>query len=354
MQKFVIRKSKKSGLPPGSLVHIGKRHAGNIKINVIDYTESKCVEQTFENAEDCFKFKKTKTNTWINVDGIHDPVIIEKIGKYFEIHPLLLEDIMNSEQRPKMEDYGEYIFVVLKMLYIDGDGEEIEVEQVSIIIGKNYVISFQEKEGDVFDKVRERIRNGKGKIRKMGTDYLAYAIMDSIVDNYFIILENFGETIEELEEEVITVPTPETSKKIHLTKREMIALRKAVWPLREVIRNLETTENAIIRNTTKIYLRDVYDHTVQIIDNVETFRDVISGMLDIYLSSISNKLNEVMKVLTIFSTIFIPLTFIVGVYGMNFQFMPELHWKYSYPILWGIMILITASMLYFFRKKRWL
>ena len=230
----------------------------------------------------------------------------------------------------------------------------IKAEQVSVILGSNFVISFQEIPGDVFDPIRDRIRNAKGRIRKMGADYLAYALLDAIVDNYFIILEKLGEKIEDMEEALVQNPTPETLQTIHHLKRETIFLRKSVWPLREVINSLERKESALIQEKTLIYIRDVYDHTIQVIDSVETFRDLVSGMLDIYLSSISNKMNNVMRVLTIIATIFIPLTFVAGIYGMNFKFMPELEWPMSYPLVWIIMIGITLSMIVYFRKKEWL
>ncbi|MBI5640616.1 MAG: magnesium/cobalt transporter CorA, partial [Nitrospirae bacterium] len=256
---------------------------------------------------------------------------------------------------PKMEDYSDYLYIVLKMLYYDDKVKRIITEQISLICGPNFVISFQEGlEGDVFSAVRDRIRNNKGRIRKMGADYLVYSLLDAVVDNYFMILEKLGEDIEDLEEKLITKPTSETLHEIHYLKREMIFLRKAVWPLREVISGLERGESALIHESTRVYLRDVYDHTIQVIDTIETFRDMVSGMLDIYLSSISNRLNAVMKVLTIIATIFMPLTFIAGVYGMNFRHMPELDWQYGYPLIWLVMITIGISMLIFFRKKDWL
>jgi len=314
-----IKRSKKAGLPPGTLVHIGKKKTEKVKITVIDYDEKNFWEKDVKTVEECFPFKDKPTVTWINIDGIHDVEIIEKIGKHFGVHPLLLEDIMNSEQRPKMEDFEEYIFIVLKMLRYDEKQDEIKSEQVSLILGSNFIVSFQEMEGDVFNLVRERIR-------KMKADYLAYTLIDAVIDNYFIILEKTGEKIEDMEDELVTNPTPGTLQTIHNLKREMIFLRKSVWPLREVINGMQKAESPLIKESTGIYLRDVYDHTIQVIDTIETFRDMISGMLDIYLSSISNKMNEVMKVLTIIATIFIPLTFVAGLYGMNFKYMPELEW----------------------------
>jgi magnesium transporter len=355
MSKFIKRRSKKSGLPPGTLVHIGEKKRDKVRITVLDYDETQLEEKEVRIIEECFPFKDKPSTTWINIEGLHEIDIIEKIGNHFNLHPLLLEDIANTEQRPKMEDYGEYVFVVLKMLSADEKADEITSEQVSLVLGSNYVISFQEGiEGDVFETVRERIRSGKGRIRKMGADYLAYSLVDAIVDHYFVILEKLGEKIEEIEEVVVANPTPDTLKTIHHLKREMIFLRKSIWPLRELLSCLERGESSLVQASTRIYLRDVYDHTIQIIDNIETYRDTLSGILDIYLSSISNRMNEIMKVLTIIATIFIPLTFIVGIYGMNFEYMPELKWRVGYFIVWGIIAIVALGMLYYFRKKRWL
>ncbi len=355
MVNLIRKRSEKSGLPPGSLVHVGQKKSEKVRITIIDYNEEILREKEAKTVEECFPFKDEPTVTWINIDGLHQVDIIEKIGNYFEVHPLLLEDILNTEQRPKMEDFDDYIFIVLKMLECKSEKNWIlSSEQMSLIIGKNFVISFQESEGDIFDPIRERIRNGKGKIRKMGPDYLAYSLMDAIVDGYFIILEKLGEKIEDIEDELMTNPTPETLKVIHRLKRDMIYLRKSVWPFREVISNLERGESKLIEKTTSIYLRDIYDHTIQVIDTIETFRDMLSGMLDIYLSSISNRMNEIMKVLTIIATIFIPLTFLVGVYGMNFKYMPELELPWSYPALWFFMITLSISMLVYFKKRKWI
>ncbi|MDI6810704.1 MAG: magnesium/cobalt transporter CorA [archaeon] len=354
MPRLIKRRSKKIGLPPGALVHIGEKKAEKVKISIIDYDEVQFQEKEAKTVEECFPFKDKPTVTWINIDGLHDVEIIEKIGKHFGLHPLLLEDILNTEQRPKMEDFEDYLFIVLKMLSYEEEAHEIQAEQVSLILGSNFVLSFQEREGDVFKFIRERIRNGKGRIRKAGADYLAYALVDAIVDHYFIILEKLGEKIESMEEELVTNPMPETLQTIHHLKRELIFLRKSVWPLREVISVLERGESALIHESTGIYLRDVYDHTIQVIDSIETFRDMVAGMLDIYLSSISNKMNEVMKVLTIIPTIFIPLTFIAGIYGMNFEYMPELGWRWGYPVVWIFIVAVVISMAVYFRRKKWL
>jgi magnesium transporter len=354
MPKLIKKRSKKAGLPPGTLIHIGEKKTEELKITVIDYEETHFEEREVKRVEECFVFKDKPTVTWMNVDGLHQVEILEKLGECYGLHPLVLEDILNTDQRPKMEDYGEYIYIVLKALDYNDKSNEIETEQISLILGSNFVFSFQEREGDTFDPIRERIRNGKGRIRSMGADYLAYALVDSIVDNYFIILEKLGEKIEFLEDKLVSHPTPETLQTIHHLRREMIFLRKAVWPLREVINSLERGESSLVKESTRLYLRDVYDHTIQTIDTIETYRDMVSGMLDIYLSSVSNRLNSVMKVLTIIATIFMPLTFLAGVYGMNFKYMPELGWRWGYPSIWLIMVGIGVCMLIFFRKKKWL
>jgi magnesium transporter len=265
-----------------------------------------------------------------------------------------MEDIINREQRPKIDDLENYLFLVLKMLQYDEKEQKIKFEQVSLILGSTYVISFQEREGDVFNIIRKRIKEGKGRIRKMDSDYLAYSLIDAIVDNYFSILEKIGERIEDIEGEVITNPSPETLQSIYSLKRDLIFLRKSVWPLREVITKMERGEIKLITKPTELFLRDVYEHTIQVIDTIESFRDMISGLLDIYLSSISNKMNEVMKVLTIIATIFIPLTFIAGIYGMNFQNMPELGWHWGYFIVLCVMLVIGITMIIYFKRKNWL
>ena len=354
MSKLIKKRSKKAGLPPGTLVHIGEKKSETPKITIIDYDEASFQEKEIKTIEECLLFKDKPTVTWMNVDGLHQIEILEKIGECYGLHPLVMEDILNTDQRPKMEDYGDYIYIVLKMLDQSNKSNEVVTEQISLILGPNFVFSFQEREGDVFDPIRERIRNGKGRIRKMGVDYLAYALLDSIVDNYFIILEKLSEKIEYLEDKLVTRPTPEALQTIHHLRREMIFLRKAVWPLREVISGLERNESLLIKESTKIYLRDIYDHTIQAIDTIETFRDMVSGMLDIYLSSVSNRLNSVMKVLTIIATIFMPLTFLAGIYGMNFKYMPELEWRWGYPAIWLIMTGIGVLMLVYFKKKNWL
>lgn len=354
MPKFIKKISKKAGLAPGTLVHIGEREIEKTRIRLIDYDEKQLQEKDLKTIEECFPCKDEPTVSWINIDGVHEVEAIEKVGRHFNIHPLVLEDIVNTGHRPKAEDFEDYVYIVLKMLYYDEEENQVRSEQVSLILGSSYLISFQEKEGDVFDAVRERIRKGKGRIRQAGADYLAYALMDAIVDQYFLIMEIFGEKIEALEEELVENPRARILETIHTVKREMIYFRKQVWPLREIIGGLTRGEYSFISESTAVYLRDVYDHTIQVIDTLESMRDVLGGMLDLYLSTISYKMNEVMKVLTIIATIFIPLTFIAGIYGMNFKYMPELEWHWGYFMVWGIMVIVMAAMVVYFKKRTWL
>jgi magnesium transporter len=353
MKRLIRKTSHKRGLSPGTLVHIGDPKTAPVNITIFDYDENTLKERQAEGIHECFAFRDTPTVTWINIDGIHQTGIVEQIGKHYNIHSLVLEDIVNTEHRPKMEDMGNYIFVVLKMLSYNEKEHDIKTEQVSLILGPNYLISFEEDIGDVFDSVRERIRKGNGRLRKSGADYLAYALIDAVVDNYYVILEKLGENIEKLEEELLANPSRKMLIDIHKLRRDMILLRKSVWPLRELISALERVESPLVKNTTDIFLRDIYDHTIEIIDTLETFRDMVSEMFDIYLSSISNRLNEIMKVLTIITTIFIPLTFVAGIYGMNFVHMPEIKWQLGYVWFWGIVIIVAMVMIIFIKRKKW-
>ncbi len=353
--KLAKPRSQKAGLPPGTLVHIGDKKVENVRITVMTYNESGCQEADYEKLEQCIPVAESSGVTWINVEGLHRTEVIEKLGSCFGLHPLLLEDVVNTDQRPKVEYYEDHVFIVLRMIYNRTRGNGFTNEQVSLILGRNYVISLQEgKQGDTFNPIREQIRAGKGRIRKLGADFLAYSLIDSIVDSYFSILEQLGEEIEDLEEMVTTNPGPAVLRTIHSLKREMILLRRSLWPLREVINSLERRESPLFTEATGIYLKDVYDHTVQVIDTIETYREMLTGMLDIYLSSISNRINEVMKVLTIISTIFIPLTFLAGVYGMNFEYFPEIHWRWGYVAFWAVNLVTVLFMLRFFRRKRWI
>jgi magnesium transporter len=354
MSRFIKRQLKKAGTSPGSLVYIGEQKVDETRITLIDYDEESLQERVIGGIEEAFPLKDLPTITWINIDGLHEIDVIEKIGQHFNIHPLVLEDILNTGQRPKTEEFEDLIFVVLKMLHYNKNSKKLGSEQFSLVLGSNFLLTFQEIQGDVFKTVRERIRKPKTRIRKSGCDYLAYALIDAIVDYYFVILEAIGDRIEDLEIQLLDNPTHYTLESIHEMKREMIYLRKQIWPIREIINSLVKSESSLIQEYMHIFFRDVYDHTVQIIDTIESYRDILAGMLDIYLSTLSNKMNEVMKVLTIIATIFIPITFIAGIYGMNFKFMPELEWRWGYAMVWGVIVVAAGIMIGFFKKKKWL
>jgi magnesium transporter len=352
--KFTQKTSQKAGMSPGTLMHIGEKKIEKARISLIHYDQERLEEKELQSIEESFPYKDAPPLSWINIDGLHEVGIIEKIGSHFGIHPLTLEDIVNTGQRPKVDDFNDYLYIVFKMLIFDETICHISSEQVSLILGPNFLISFQETEGDVFNFVRERIRKGSIQMRKSGPDYLAYALMDAVVDHYFLILEKMSERIEQFEDRVYSEPTPEILQAIHDLKREIIYFRKQVWPMREVLNIWQKTESSLVQQSNKVFIRDVYDHTIQVIDTIESFRDIIAGMQDLYLSTMSNRMNEVMKVLTIMATIFIPLTFIAGIYGMNFKFMPELEWKWSYPVLWAVLLVIFGGMLLYFKRKKWL
>ncbi len=343
----------KTGLPPGSLVHVGNRKTEKIIITVIDYDNSEFTETICKNIEDCFHLKDKKTTTWINIDGLQDTKMIAKLGEHFDLHPLLLEDVLNTHHRPKAEEFDDYTFLTLKMLGIGKDKRSITSEQISFILGKNWLISFQERPGDVFDSVRDRLRTSMGNLRKTGADYLLYRLVDTIVDHYFVVTDHFDDITEKLEEDALKNPETATLQKIQKRKKELVNIRKAIFPVREAISILEK-DTKLFKVGTKRYLRDVYEHIIQLNDTIETQRDLLGNIMDLYLSGVSNKMNEVMKVLTIIATIFIPLTFIAGVYGMNFELMPELKWKYGYLGVWALMIAIFVGMIFYFKNKKWL
>jgi magnesium transporter len=346
--------SKKAGMPPGTLIHVGERKADFVRLSILNFDEKGYEEKEIKTIEECFSYKDKPSITWINIDGLHDVEIIAKIGNEFNLHPLIMEDILHTNQRPKMDDFDNYLFIVLRMLYYDHIENEIISEQLSLILWNNLVISFQETTGDIFEPVKERIRKDKGRIRKMGPDFLLYALIDAVVDNYLIVLENINERVEDLEEELISRPEPRTLESIHNFKRELIFLKKALWPLRDLIGTLERGETELIQEKTTIFFKDVYDHTIHMIDTVETYRDLVSGMMEVFLTSVSNRMNEVMKMLTIIATIFIPLTFIAGVYGMNFNNMPELTWHYGYYMILFVMLIVALNMLIWFKRKDFL
>jgi magnesium transporter len=353
MPKSFRKMARKAGMPPGSLVYTGEKEHQPAKITVTRYNEKDFQETQVETLDGCVLPGEAGSITWINVIGTHHLQNLEKLGECFHIHPLVLEDILD-EQRPKIEDYDEYLYIALAASSPGVSGEEIVPEQVSLVLGPHYVISFQESDPDLFAPVRERLLKGKGRIRKMGADFLTYSLIDLIVDNYFVALETFGDQVESLEDNVVSRPTPQTLREVHRFKNDMILLRKALWPLREVIARLERRESPLIGENLSMYFRDVYDHTIIAIETVETYRDILSGMLDIYLSSMSNRLNEIMKVLTIIATIFMPLTFITSLYGMNFKHMPELEWQYGYYGTLGVIVIIALTMLMYFRRRRWI
>jgi magnesium transporter len=346
--------SIKAGMSPGTLVYIGEKKDVDVKIQIIDYTKHDVIESEISDTEACLPFIEKESVTWFNITGIHDTRLIADIGSRFGLHALVLEDIVNSEQRSKMDDYGDYLFVVLKMVYTDKPTDAIVHEHLSIVVAPSYVISFQSFAGDVFDPVRKRIHQGRGRIRNKGSDYLAYALIDTIVDSYFNVLGKIGDKVEDLDDRVISDPQTDTLHEIQQLKREVLYIRKSTWPLREITSMLLKGESPVIQDDIHIYLKDVHDHTVQALETIEIYRDMLSTVLDIYLSSLSNRMNEAMKMLTIMATIFIPLTFLAGIYGMNFKHMPELEWGWSYPLLLAIMVIIFLAMLVWFKRKRWI
>ena len=359
MQKLVSGLARKAGMIPGTLVHVGDAPSGPVRVSVMQFNTEHLEESVVTDLAAFLAAPRFSGVTWINVEGVHDTQVIQQIGDHFALHPLLLEDVVNTEQRPKLEDYGDFLFLVLRMLYEtpdpdDEDVVEIDSEQVSLVLGANVVITFLEDPQDVFDPVRKRLREGRGRVRKGGADYLAYVLVDLIVDNYFTVLERFSDIAEALEVEVMGEPEPTTLPSIQQMKRAMIQVRRAIWPLRDVVNVLLRGESALIKKSTMVYLRDVYDHVVRVVDIVETYREMIGGLMDIYLSTLSNRMNEVMKVLTIIATIFIPLTFIAGVYGMNFENMPELKFSWGYPVVLVVMVLMAVGMLEFFRRRNWI
>jgi magnesium transporter len=292
--------------------------------------------------------------SWINVNGVHDTALIEELGDVFDLHPLTREDIANTSQRPKWEEFGRYAFLAMKMFDVGGPERAVTIEHVSLILGPTWVLSFLEDDGDVFESVRKRLRTASGRVRKMPADYLAFCLMDAVVDHYFLAVEQIGEDVELIEEQVIRNPSPGDIHRIHRFKQQMLILRRAVWPLREVVGAIVRSESELLGERTKVFWRDLYDHTVQVIDMVETSRDSLASLHDMYLSSLSNRMNEVMKVLTVISTIFIPLTFLAGVYGMNFEYIPGLKWKEGYYALCAVMVAISVMLIVYFRRRRWI
>ncbi|MFC1862748.1 magnesium/cobalt transporter CorA [Thermodesulfobacteriota bacterium] len=354
MLNFLKKTSKKAGLPPGTLVHVGEKKTEYVRIRVIDYDGENLEEREVETIEECFHYKDSPSVTWINIDGLHDVDLIRKIGNHFGFHTLVMEDIIHTEHRSKMEDFDQYIFIILKMLSYEGEYESINFEQFSLVLGENFIISFQERFGNVFNPVRERLRKKSGRIRQRRADYLMYALLDAVVDNYFSVLDKIGVRIESCEDKMLYHPDEAILHEVHTLKSELTLLRRSIWPQREMISGMQRIESNLIQDNTHIYLRDVHDHTIQTIDIIEAFKDMVSNLADAYISNLSNRMNEIMKVLTVIATLFIPLTFMAGIYGMNFKYMPELEWPWGYPVLLGLMFIIIVIMLLWFKRKRFL
>jgi len=348
------RESRTFGLPPGALVHVGERWTEKVDINLLQFDTENLDSFELKKVSECREKVEKPLVSWLNIDGLHDINVLEEAGKIFSIDSLVLEDILNTNQRPKFEEHDHFGYFVLKMLDYDTEEEEITKEQVSMILIDGILVSFQERPGDIFTPVRNRLKSSLGRIRRSGSDYLMYTLLDSVVDRYFSILEILGEKIEKLEDSLLEDPSSAAVNEIYSIKRDLLEMRHAVWPLRQAVSSMARSDSPVISKDTTPFLNDLYDHIIQVIDTVETYREMVTGMMDLYLSSVSNRTNDVMKVLTIIATLFIPLTFIAGVYGMNFTYMPELDWKWSYPVIWAIMIGILTVMLAWFRKKKWL
>jgi magnesium transporter len=354
MKRSARKSNRKVGLPPGTLVHLGKQKTEKVRISIVEYTNESCEEFICDSVEDAFEYRDSEKKSWINIDGLHNVELIASIGQHFGLDSLLLEDILDTGHRPKVDEYDNHLFVTLKMLGISTDGLSIASEQVSIVLGHNWLISFQEIEGDLFDLIRERLRDGKTKLRTKGVDYLLYRLIDTVVDNYFHVTDYLSEKLEDLEDGVLSDTKAEHLEEIQRYRKQFIGLRRNIGPLRESITELEKGNSSFIGEDIERYLRDVYEHIIHINETMEGQRDMVAGIRDLYMTSISNRMNQIMKVLTIVSTIFIPLTFIAGIYGMNFDRIPELHWENGYFMAWGIMIILTIGMLILFRRKKWL
>jgi magnesium transporter len=346
--------TRRVGLSPGTLLHIGERRLEKARLELISYTPEQLERYDDLAADSCLEACRQPGLHWVNLLGIHDIPLVEQLGRGFGLNSLALEDLLNTDHRPKAENFGDSLLVILKILSFVAESDQLASEQVSIVLTDKSVLSIQEQPGDVFDGVRERLRSPRGRHRQRSADYLAYSLIDSVVDSYFPVLERLGEILTDIEEELADRPQHATLQRIHALKRDLLIVRKAVWPLREVVSGLEREGSELIDERTIPFLRDLYEHLIQVIDTIEIYRDSVSGLLDLYLSSVSQRTNEIMKVLTVVATIFIPLTFLVGVYGMNFHYMPELQWRWGYPALWLLMVVCAAGMLIVFRRKRWL
>jgi len=344
----------KIGLPPGSLVYIGEERKEKVTISEIDFSSDHCKEIDLKKVTECNSWDNPDSVTMLSVIGIHNMGVIEESGKHFSLDPMILEDIVNSQSRPKLEEYDEYIFFPLNILGLDLISNEITTERISLLLAKNGVISFQENEIQIFNPLIERIRNGKGLVRKRKSDYFFYRLIDIIVDNYFLVIEHLADRIEELEKKILQESNEGAHEEIYDLKRKIGFVKRTISPLRECISNAKKSEGELLSESAQNYFKDIYDHIINQIDTLDSQRETINDYLNLYMSSMSNKMNEVMKVLTIFASIFIPLTFIAGVYGMNFEIMPELEWKYGYFVTWGAMLLVVILLLIYFKRKKWL
>ncbi|MGZ7136499.1 MAG: magnesium/cobalt transporter CorA [Methanobacterium sp.] len=347
--KMYGKRNKKPGLPPGSIIYTGKKDI-ETKISLIEYDKDNFNQKIIEK---CPEFENKDNVTWIKINGFSEIEKLKDIGRCFNLHSLVLEDVLNTNQRSKIDDFEDYLYLVLKI--IDEDDEyNVTTKQISLILKKDVLISFQDDEDKIFDLIIKRLKSKETQIRNRGADYLLYSLIDVVIDSYFFNLEKLEDRMGVLEEDLIKHPEPNVLNKIHDMKMDIITFRKAIWPLREILSNFGSYNYSLIDKSTDYFIRDVYDHSILVFEMLESFRDRISDMLDIYLSSTSNKLNEIVRVLTVISTIFVPLTFIVGLYGMNFRFMPEIEYPYSYPLILSGMVLIAVSMLIYFRRKKWI
>jgi len=354
MARFLKKRIKNKGEVPGTPVFVGEQKLEKCKIRLIDYDQKNLEELELPTIGPAAKYLDSNTVSWINIDGLHDMDIMTKVGELFQLHPITLEDITNTDQRPKLVDYDEYLYIVLKMLFYDEKKQEIVAEQLSMVIGPNYLLTFQERIGDVFEPVRQRIRKQKGRVRNFGPDYLAYILLDTIIDNYFYLIEALGDNIEDLEVELIDDSSPEKLSKLNFYKRELSYIRKSVFPAKDTISHLLRLDSELIGEEIKHFLKDLEDLAIQVNEALEVYRELLTDLLNVYHTNMGSKLNEIIKVLTIFSVLFIPLTFFAGIYGTNFEYLPELHFRYSYFIFWGVLLLIAVSMLYYFKRKKWL
>jgi magnesium transporter len=348
------RQITQPGTPPGTLAYNRERRTDDVSIRVIDFSPESCDVKTFTRIEDTFPLRDNKSVSWIDIEGLHEPDMLARFGAHFGLHPLVLEDILNTHQRPRVEEYDDYLFFVARMLIAGKNGEPFHSEQVSFVLGKGFVATFQDIPGDVFDPVRMRVQQGRGKARRLGPDYLMYSLLDAVVDNYFILLQSVAERIETVEARITAQPKVEDLDEVHRLRRELVYVRRNVWPLRDAIAEMNRSDSPLISDDTHVYLRDLHDHVIQVIESVENFRDVLASLQDLYMSALSQRTNEVIRVLTIISTIFVPLTFLAGVYGMNFHYFPEISWKYGYPAFWAVSIAVVCLLVAFLRSRRWM